>query len=322
MLYLVHVIFSIILFFVVNFIGQHTPSNLRYYQLTTFLETEEAPAFNFLLRVLTPNVFILILSSLLYAVQLDRFVQNIYLVTLYYVFFRAAFNIAVNRSALINWNKQLLYSASIVGLAYLLYKKVVITKSNLLPDFNNIANELWIIILIFIYSIVNNMQVSDSGKKKRTDRFINLQFSKLNRKFGPLISQITSNARLRQLAIAIIIYESFNRPFLFRIIEYISYILSRKPHTLGIMQVRTNKLISDKESVTLGVTKLSEQFAVLQKEFSDDSEEYSPEYKDSLYQQKLIEHYNPDKAYSSEILELADMLNERYFRNATKTLFT
>ncbi|MHA4896921.1 hypothetical protein ACXZ1K_19385 [Pedobacter sp. PWIIR3] len=223
---------------------------------------------------------------------------------------------------LINWTKQLLYSASIVGLAYVVYRKIILTKSNLLPDFNNIANELWIIIIIFLYSIINNIQIPTTGIEKRKAKFIEVQFSEINRKFGPLISQLSNNGRLRQLALAIIIYESFNRPFLFRILEYLSHLFISKPHTLGIMQVRTTKFIGDKESVRLGIQKLLEQLSVLQKEFDNDLEEYSTEYKDRSYQQKLIENYNPDVVYSYEILELADTLNERYFRNATKTLFT
>jgi len=86
LIFLSHILLSILLFFGVNLLGQHAPSNLSYYQLTTFLEIDEAPAFNFVIRVLTPTVFIILISALFYSLKLDKFIINIYLITVYYIF--------------------------------------------------------------------------------------------------------------------------------------------------------------------------------------------------------------------------------------------
>lgn len=317
-----HITLAIILFFGVNLLGQHSPSNMGYFQLTTFLETEEAPAFNFLIRVLTPTVFIVLISTLLYSLKLDRFTTNIYLVSIYYVSFRTFFNIAINRSRLINWKKYILYSLSIVGLSYFVYIKFIVTKSNILPDFNNMANELWIIITIFIYNFINNINPSDKNAQKRKDRYVDVQFGSINKKYSPIITGLTDNLRLRQIALAIIIYESFNRPKLFRIIEYINHFFSRKPHTLGIMQVTSTKFISDKESVGLGTQKLIEDLAFLKTEFLKETNLYGTnEYKDECYQRKLIEKFNPELTYSYEVLQLADEINMKYFSNGSRSLF-
>lgn len=89
---IIHIFLAVVLFFSFNLLGQYSPSTFGYYQLTTFLETEEAPAFNFVIRVLTPTVYIVLISALLYSLKLDRFTSNIYLVSAYYVMFRALFN--------------------------------------------------------------------------------------------------------------------------------------------------------------------------------------------------------------------------------------
>lgn len=317
-----HIVLAIILFFGVNVLGQHTPSNLGYYQLTTFLETEEAPAFNFVIRVLTPTVFIILVSASLYSFKLDRFTKNIYLVCVYYVSFRTIFNVAINRSRLINWTKFILYSFAIVALSYFTYKKFIITKSNILPDFNNMANELWIIIIIFLYNFINNISPSDKYAQKRKDRYVDIQFGTINRKYSPIIIKQTDNLRLRQIALAIIIYESFNRPKLFRLVEYLNHFINRKPHTLGIMQVTTTKFIGDKESVRLGTIKLIEDFISLKTQFSEDTDMYgSEEYKDESYQHKLIEKFNPELTYSFEILQLVDYINLKYFSKSPRNLF-
>ena len=317
-----HIILAIILFFGVNLLGQHSPSNLGYFQLTTFLETEEAPAFNFVIRVLTPTVFIILTSALLYSLKLDRFTVNIYLVSVYYVSFRTLFNIAINRTRLINWTKYILYSFSIIIVSYFVYIKFIVTKSNILPDFNNMANELWIIIIIFLYNFINNIRPSDNNAQKRKDRYIEIQFGAINKKYSPIITKQTDNLRLRQIALAIIIYESFNRPKLFRLIEYINHFLNRKPHTLGIMQVTSKKFIGDKESVKLGTQKLMEDFELLRGEFLNNADMYgTDDYKDESFQRKLIEKFNPELTYSYEVLQLADEINMKYFSNGPRRLF-
>lgn len=319
---LAHIILAIILFFGVNLIGQHSPSNLGYFQLTTFLETEEAPAFNFVIRVLTPTVFIILVSALFYAFKLDTFTTNIYLISVYYVSFRTLFNILINRTTLINWTKYILYSLTIIGLSYFVYTKFIVTKSNILPDFNNMANELWIIIIIFLYNFINNIRPSDKNAQKRKDKYVEVQFGAINRKFSPIITKLTDNLRLRQIALAIIIYESFNRPKLFRIMEYINHFFNRKPHTLGIMQVTSINFIGDKESVRLGTQKLIDDFAALKVEYQMDTDMYgTEEYRDESYQRKLIEKFNPELTYSYEVLQLADEINMKYFSTAPRNLF-
>lgn len=318
----VHIVLAIVLFFGINLLGQHSPSDLGYFQLTTFLETEEAPAFNFVIRVLTPTVYIILISAIFYYLKLDRFVTNIYLVSVYYVLFRTAFNIAINRSRLISWTKYSAYSLAIIGLVYFSYKKLIVTKTNILPDFNNIANELWIIIIIFIYNFINHIKPSDKKAENRKAKYVQIQFSKINKKYGPIIKKATDCNRLRQIALAIIIYENFNRPKLFRIIEYTIHFFNRRAHTLGIMQVSSIKFISDKESVTLGIQKLIEDFAFLKKEYATDEENSgSNEYKDEIYQRKLIEKFNPDLTYSYEVLQLADEINMKYFSTGPRNLF-
>jgi hypothetical protein len=286
------------------------------------LETEEAPAFNFVIRVLTPTVFIILISALFYAVNLDRFTSNIYLVSVYYVLFRTLFNIAINRTKLINWTKYITYSLAIIGVSYFVYKKFIVTKSNILPDFKNMANELWIIIIIFLYNFINHIRPSDKNAQKRKDRYVEIQFGAINRKYSPIITKVTDNVRLRQIALAIIIYENFNRPKLFRIIEYINHFFNRKEHTLGIMQVSSTKFIGDKESAKLGIQKLIHDFTILKSEYLNNKElPGTDEYKDETYQRKLIEKFNPDLTYSYEVLQLVDEINMKYFSNGQRNLF-
>lgn len=318
-----HVALAIIMFFCINFLGQHTPSDLGYYQLTTFSTNEEAPAFNFLIRVLTPSVFLILVSAILYAIRLDRLITKIYMVSVYYVLFRMFFNIAMGRALLINWTKSLTYSISIVVLSYFIYIKLIVVKSNLLPDFENMANELWVIMIVFIYSVLNQIKISDSNTLKRKERYVATQFASINKRYSPIIIKQTNNLRLRQIALAIIIYENFNRPKLFRLVEYFKLFMTKKPHTVGIMQVLSNRYIGDKESVRLGISKLIKDFDDLSTEFKTDNKYGDlPKYKEEIYQRKLIEKFNPELIYSYEVIELANEINQKYFSDAPTELFS
>lgn len=322
MITLFQIITAIILFFLINIIGKYAPTDLRYFQISSFLETDEAPAFNFSFRILTPIVFIILLSALLYSVEMDNYVKNIYFISIYYVLFRAFFNIAISRTLLVNWKKQFFYAVCIVGLSYFVYKKIIITKQNLLPDFTNIANELWIIILVFLYNLVNNVQVPNTGAEKRKYSYVKSTFLQLKNNYGEIVDSFSTNVRFQQIAYSIMLHENFNRPKLFRIIEYLNS-LFKKEGTYGIMQVKSNKILTDYESVKLGMEILQINFKKYKLEFQqeienkaqDDSYYNSTEYFDQNYQNKLIRSYNHCDDYSYEIGELVDYLNENFYKN-------
>ncbi len=322
MITLFQIITAIILFFLINIIGKYAPTDLRYFQISSFLETDEAPAFNFSFRILTPIVFIILLSALLYSVEMDNYVKDIYFICIYYVLFRAFFNIAISRTLLVNWKKQFFYAVCIVGLSYFIYKKIIITKQNLLPDFTNIANELWIIILVFLYNLVNNVQVPNVGAEKRKYIYVKTTFLKLKKNYGEIVDSFSTNVRFQQIAYSIMLHENFNRPKLFRIIEYLNSFF-KKEGTYGIMQVKSNKILTDYESVKLGMEILQKNFKNYKLEFQqeienkaqDDSYYNSTEYFDQNYQNKLIRSYNHCDDYSYEIGELVDYLNEKFYEN-------
>ena len=156
---LIQIVLGIGLFFLINWIGKHSYS-IGYMEISIFVKTEEAPALNFLIRVLTPIAYLIIVSATLYYFHLDKYVWNIYLVNIYYIIFRLLFNLMTNRGLLLNWYRQFLYWAAIIIISFYLYEKLIKVKTNILPDFTTVANELWIIILVFIFQIANNLRFS------------------------------------------------------------------------------------------------------------------------------------------------------------------
>src|SRR5690606_15317342 len=103
--------------------------------------------------------------------------------------------------------------------------------------------------------------------------------------------------------------EDFNRPRLVRVVENTVFRFTRKPMSLGVMQIRTNKIISDEESVELGVEKILEakksSEAKIEQEIDSDAKGVSIWSLEQIIERDILKDYNPDDTYISEVSELA-----------------
>lgn len=312
---LVHIILGIGLFFLINWIGKHSFS-VGYMQISMFLKIEEAPAFNFLLRILSPIVYLFIISAILYKIGLDRFVTDIYFISIYYVIFRLIFNLITNRRLLMNWYRQVLYWVSIIAISYFSYSEIIYKKENILPDFDTISNELWIIILIFLFNILNRIRISSDKTLERKENYLNNRLSIFKKKYSDLVNEKLNNDKLKSIAYAIMIYEDFNRPKVARMVENVRFKITRKKHSLGLMQVQTNKFINDEKSVELGLEKLNNAYnKVIKKRGLDRKESIDILLSDAWsnewsMEKKIISDYNNDENYVYEVRTLTEKIFE------------
>jgi hypothetical protein len=310
---LVQIVLGIGLFFLINWIGKHSYS-IGYMEISIFVKTEEAPALNFLIRVLTPIVYIIIVSTTLYYFRLDKFVWNIYLVNVYYILFRLSFNLITNRGLLLNWYRQFLYWIAIVVISFFTYENLIKVKANILPDFTTISNELWIIILIFIFQVANNLRFSQEATKRRKDNYLKSRYNYFKKFYGQIIKDLTRNEILESIVYAVIIYEDFNRPKIARSIENLKFRMTKKPHTLGVMQVKSGKLISDLESVKLGTEKIVSAYKKYLENPTDS------EYFDWHAINYIINDYNVGTSYYGEVNELAEIIRKTFYKDTIDTL--
>jgi hypothetical protein len=278
--------------------------------LSVLVKADEAPAFNFVVRVLTPIVYLLLTASILYAFNLDRFTHKFYVVSFYYIMIRLIINLLTDTRLLLNWYRQFLYWFVIMVLSYYAYEKIIITKKNLVPDFTTIANELWIIVLIFLYHISNNIELSSKNTFKRKKNYLKSKYFTFEKKYGYVITTLESK-KLMALAYSILIYENFNRPYVIRLLENTLLMLTNKPRTLGIMQVRSSQLIDDYESVTLGVEKLRKDYQNLKNAPKEDST--SGEWSEWYLIANTISAYNGGEKYREQVMDILDFIEGEFF---------
>ena len=308
----VQLVLAVILFFIVNWVGQHSASS-GYLSLSLFAKTDEAPAFNFLFRVAGPIVYLILTASVLYALRLDSLVRAFYMVAVYYVLFRWSFNLVTGRARLLNWRSQVIVGLATCSIAYFLYEQVLSKRHSLLPDFSSVGNELWIIVLVFLYQAANKITLSPVATVRRKRNYLERRFQTLKNQYDRIIHSEAGQLRpIVALAYAVLIYETFNRPGIYRWMESKILFPLGLAKTLGPMQVETVQRIDDYESVRLGVRKLREDYLAV------GGTPDGPPYHLYEYITKTLKRYNVRSDYPAEVYQLysqiADLIAEEQNR--------
>ena len=314
----VHFVLAILLFYAINWLGAHSTA-FKYKRLSLLFEPDEAPAFNLLFRILTPVVFLLLLSAFFYAIKADRMNEGIYLVVIYSFVFRLLYNVLLGRARLLNWSLQTLYLFTTAGLAYVAQKYLISKKEYLFPDFATLGNQLWLLIIGFLYLLFNNIQLKSAKTQHRKDAYLHHRYTLYKKKYGHIISPIIHVPALEALVYSIMIYEAFNRPKIFRVIESVGFWFGRSK-TLGIMQMTTNRYISDAQSVRLACEKiLNDGVAVredvLKEDFSQykNMESYIDEIKEQHLLNGILKRYNGGSLYNSEVSNLFRQIKTKFY---------
>jgi len=304
-----HLPLACVLFFAVNWIGKHA-IDFGYSSTTLFEDTSDSFALNFFLRALSPAVFIVAISAFMVAFGFATFRIGIYWVVVYYYLIRCAVIVLLNRGQLVSWRRFLIHTFFGMGFAFLAYRYLIVPKISLLPNIEDMGNELWLAIMAFLYAVVNKVPVADGPGPKRRNNFIRTHLDSGRRKFGDLIDEHVEDEKLRLIVYAILVYEDYARPAGIRALERCMF---WKPNrTTGIMQVKSMGVLSDVESVSKGIALLKESWASHIKE--DDYERV----------RATIADYNADNDYIYKVHEVMEVIAKRIdtsFRSTYEEIF-
>lgn len=252
-----HVLLAIALLLAVNWISDHS-GWWGYRHLSMVEAPSDAPAHNATFRILSPVVFLTVTAGLWYALRLDWIVRDYYLVAVYYFVLRVGLALALGRGLLVRWGRQFAIAGTSVALSFILYESVLRYRRSLLPDPTNLANELWIVIILFLYRTFNHVQWPQrtaDGELRR--RYIAERYRGYSRRYGALLEREVPEPATRALVYAVMIYESFNRPPLYQFIERHVLAHFRSNMSLGPMQVQAGTPSGAEASVREGARLIS-----------------------------------------------------------------
>lgn len=141
-----------------------------------------------------------------------------------------------------------------IGISLLIYSTYIQSGiSTLLPTADNFRSELWILVILFLYRVSNELPLgaSDENAKKRMRTKLNRLYLKFHKKFFRVLDKrVQASVELSTLFFSIAIYEHLNRGYFMRTIERL-FFRFLKNKTTGLMQVHANRPLSDIESIKL-----------------------------------------------------------------------
>lgn len=305
----VHIALALALFLVTNWTGRGLYSR-GYRPMSIVYRHDRAPALNAGVRILVPLIFLVLSSAALYAVHLDEWVTSIWLVAVYSVLFRLIFVAGWGRLRLLSWRRELAYAVAIIGGAYWLYTTVIRHKANLLPKADELSTEVWLITIAFLFYMISELGASDGQSEARKKRYVLQRARKLRKNFAAeLHTGIPGvNRRLESLILAVMVFESFNRPYLARVVENAAFRFGRAK-TLGLMQVTTSEPIDDHASVRKGI----EVIVRVWEQNRDELREWD-------LQRAILMEYNPSFEYNHEVSDIASTVFDGLFPRSEDSL--
>ena len=316
--FVVHWLLAIAMFFALNWIGKLAqPSG--YLTLDIFVKRDNAPAFNFIFRVFGPIVFVVFAACLLYVAGLDRYVHNIWLVIVYQLIFRLGFNLSFGRYLLLNFRREVLIWLVSIGSGWILSEYVIQNKDYLFPKYSDIANNLWVLVALFLYSTLNNLSFDEQRSKRRKNQYLYSAYGDFKHQYHNVISGITQDRLVESIIYSILVYEGFNRPGAARIFEHLLF--PWKSKSLGPMQINTEHRISDIESVRLGAQRVIAGYQDALKTGDEKAKSKSKEFDPTTNQShrlyvilRVAAAYNKDDTYATEIENVHAILSKEFYK--------
>lgn len=194
-------------------------------------------------------IFMLVVAGVCSRSGLDKFNENIFIILVCELFCQLIYISYFLEKDFFNKedNYCTFYIVKIVS-CFLLNQELINKVDDVFLTGDNLKLVVWLLIIVYVYKFFK-IKDNDSIKKDinvSKDR-IAVAFAKLKIMYGDDIS--VSNDDEKLVIYAIMIFNNFLRPKVFRRVDNLLFKLNNKPRKLGIMQVMSKKYINDYESI-------------------------------------------------------------------------
>ncbi len=280
---------------------------------------EQSFSGNFFQKIVNPAVYMAVIAASVQYFLPAPYVESLWLLVPLFWAFRLLHMIWRNVFIFLNLKYEVTaFFLSILlseGVLFYIILPVLHQEESIWIPPTALRDALWYAILAYIAKTLwEIMRQSFDGANlypyERRRMIVIKRYAKFSQKYGDYIREIVSSysngaliaevqKEVISLVYAIMIYEDYNRSKIMRTVERMVKTLFMRHRTmsLGIMQVRTNQLISDKESIKLAIPLIIDPFL---------TDIYVPIH-------AVIFQYNPSNEYVTEVSAIYDMLTEKLF---------
>ncbi len=204
-------------------------------------------------QLLIPSIYIIVVSALIPNVK-----ENIFLIVIFEIFIRNFYitNI-INRQQESSAFSFIIENILSIGLSLFIYNYFIGKVETVIPNPEDIKGFIWFLIMIYIVYLYNlttkNKVVVEKAKtaKIRTEKTI-MQFAKFKNKYSNIIK--SKNNLVNNLTYAIMIYEDFKTPKIYRSINAYIGAVTKKETKYGIMQINSYERLTDEDSIKLVIS--------------------------------------------------------------------
>lgn len=319
---LLNAIAALGLFFLNGWLGkvQYGLSNeLFSYGKFTFESNDDTDfSGNFFQKIVTPTVYLAAMAVIVQRFFPCGYVESMWLLIPIFWAYRVLFMLLKNVFVFLNLKYEAFALVLSLGLGETVFFKIIMPlvheSESLWLSTTELRDALWFAILVYLAKTIWEIaKQSFSGENlypndKRRE-LINKRYVKFTEKYGEHVEELLSGKALMQLSenererlgcllYAIMIYEDYNRPFLFRKGEVLmkKTLFSDRDMTFGIMQVKSDYALTDIESIDLAFDIISQPFL---------SHASAPE-------EVAISRYNNSEEYGFEVRFIFGVLKEQF----------
>ena len=212
--------------------------------------------------VLFTNTFLVFLAGVASYFRFSTFCDDLFIIVVFEFLIRMIYTTYLLEKDFFSKEEGVLslYLANVV-VAYLLNQFIIRQVDMVFLNPEQLKFLLWVFIILFFYHFFykrKELSIEKEVVQKKLDlgdkkQYIILQYAKMKQKYGKYIH---AKGDMRFLIYSLMIYENYNRPSIFRHIDYIRYQFDHIPKKQGIMQVESKRILSDVESIEFVEKKL------------------------------------------------------------------
>lgn len=297
-LLLANVAIGLFIFVVMNWLGREV-EGFGYQSPSLSATGESDRTFNAVFRIASPIVVLTIITTLFYWTGFDGWTVGIHRALFVAVGLRASWIVLAGQTTLIPWARVVAQWSIMLLLGSIAYREVLSRREVLLPDPKSLAGELWLAIVGYLYILASKKFRTDPGETKRKNAFIDARYRALKRSYSDVIDRLAIEPHWRALVYAVLVIEDFNRSWLERLIEREVLFRLGRAKTLGVMQVKTTRRLTDRESIEKGVAILRDAYTP--REWDDDIDPESSRYREDVVLHEMLVKYNPSGDYARSV---------------------
>lgn len=256
-------------------------------------------------KVIIPIIYIIILSGIFSGLNINNLNNNIFLIIVLEFIIRLYYeNYILKKNITVIDEKSIIYYPVVIIISYIINKDLINKVSSIFPTAEEMKLILWFIIIYILINKLKDFEIKDINNNKnntliKKDYCIST-YAKLKVKYNDNISSKID----KDLLLSIMVNENYNRPEYLRKIDNIKNKYFSTLTKQGIMQVESNKIIDDLESIKLSekkIEKISKKLDTKKIKKSELNTEIIKEYyKNETDKQKItIEIYNEIMSFNN-----------------------